>query len=65
MTTNGLTLGAESTGPGHSVQVGIGVLGHVIVEHNVHPLYVHAATKQVGGHQDSLAEVLQERKKKL
>ena len=34
----------------HSVEVSVGVLGHVIVEDDVDSLYVHATTKQVGGH---------------
>ena len=52
-------LGAESAGTGHPVQVGVGVLWHVVVEHNVDPLNVHAATKQVRGHQDTLLEILE------
>ena len=41
------------------MQVGVRVLGHVVVEHNVDPLDVHASTEQVGGHQDSPLEVLE------
>jgi len=41
------------------VQVGVRVLGHVIVEHNVDTLDVHAAAKQVRRHQDALLEVLE------
>jgi len=41
------------------VQVGVRVLGHVIVEHNVDTLDVHAAAKQVRRHQDTLLEVLE------
>ena len=44
------TFGTETTGSGDSVQVGVGVFGHVVVENNVDPLNVHTATKQVGGY---------------
>jgi hypothetical protein len=47
-------LGAESSGSGDAVQVGVGVLGHVVVEDDVDALDVHATAEQVGGHQDSL-----------
>ena len=42
-----------------AVQVGVRVLRHVVVEDDVDTLYVHATTKQVGGHQDALLEVLE------
>jgi hypothetical protein len=45
-----ITFGTETTGSGDSVQVGVGVFGHVVVENNVDPLNVHTATKQVGGY---------------
>ena len=47
-------LGAKPASPGHSVEVGVGVLRHVVVEHDVDALNVHSAAKQVGGDQDSL-----------
>ena len=56
---DGQTLGAEPARPRHSVQVGVRVLGHVVVEHDVDPLDVHAATKQIRGHQNSLLEILE------
>ena len=56
---DGQTLGSESASSGHSVQVGVGILGHVVVEDDVDSLDVHATTKQVGGHQDPLLEVLE------
>ena len=56
---DGQSLGAEAAGSGHSVQVGVGVLGHVVVEHDVHPLDVHAPPEQVGGDQNALLEVLE------
>ncbi len=49
-------LGSEATGSGHAMQVRVGVLGHVVVEHNVHSLDVHAAAEQVRRHKDSLKQ---------
>lgn len=43
----------------HSVQVGVGILGHVVVEDDVDALNVHPSAKQVGGHQDPPLEVLE------
>jgi hypothetical protein len=36
------------------MQVGVGVLWHVVVEHDVHALDVHAAAEQVRRDQNSL-----------
>lgn len=36
----------------YPVQVGVGILRHVVVEGNVDPLDVHASAKQVGGHKN-------------
>ena len=41
------------------MKVGIGILWHVIVEYDVHTLNVHATSKQVGGDQDTLLEILE------
>lgn len=46
-------------GSTHSVQVGIRVLWHVIVEHDVDSLNVHASAKQISSHQDATLEVLE------
>lgn len=54
------TFGAKPSGSGHSVQICIGVLWHVIVEHNIHSLDIHTTPKQVSGHEYSLAEILQQ-----
>ena len=51
---DGQALGAEATGAGHAVEVGVSVLGHVVVEHDVHALDVHSAAEQVRRDQDSL-----------
>ena len=56
---DGQTLGAESSCPGDPVEVGVGVLRHVVVEHDVDPLNVHATAKEVGGHQYPLLEVFE------
>ena len=51
---DGQTLGAESAGAGHAMEVSVGVLGHVVVENNIHSLDVHPTAKQVGCHQNAL-----------
>merc|ERR1719278_2196712 len=53
------TLGSKSSSPGHSVEVGVSVLGHVVVENNIDPLDVHATPEEVGGHEDPLLEILE------
>ena len=41
------------------MQVGVCVLGHVVVEDDVDSLDVHPAAEQVGGDQDPLLEILE------
>ena len=41
------------------MQVGVGVLGHVVVEHDVHALDVHATAEEVRRDEDPLLEVLE------
>ena len=41
------------------MKVHIGVLGHVVVEHDVDPLDVHSSSEQIGGDEDTLLEVLE------
>ena len=38
----------------YPVKVGVRILGHVIIEDNIHSLYVHSTAKQVGGNKHSL-----------
>ena len=57
---DGKTLGAESTGSGDSMQIGVGVLGHIVVEHDVHSLDIHTTSEEVGGDEDTALEVLEE-----
>jgi len=57
---DGETLGTESTRSRNSVQVGVGVFGHIVVEHDVHSLDIHATTEKVGGDEDSSLEIFEE-----
>lgn len=41
------------------MKVGVTVLRHVVVEHNVHSLNIHTSAKQVGSDKYSLMEVLE------
>ena len=43
----------------YAVEVHVGGLGHVVVEDNVDTLNVHAAAKQIRGHQDAIVEALE------
>lgn len=43
----------------HPVEVGVRVLGHVVVEGDVDSLDVHPSAKQVGGHQDPPLEIFE------
>uniref|UniRef100_A0A182QFR0 Uncharacterized protein n=1 Tax=Anopheles farauti TaxID=69004 RepID=A0A182QFR0_9DIPT len=55
---DGEALGTETTGTGHSMQVGIGILRHVVVEHDVHSFDIHTTPEQIRRNQDTLLEVL-------
>jgi len=57
--TDGETLGTESTSSSDSMQVGIRVLRHVVVEHDVDSLDIDTSAKQVGGHEDSSLKVFE------
>ena len=52
------SLSTEATSTANTMQVLIGTLGKVVVDDNVDPLYIHAATKQVGGDKNALVKVL-------
>mmetsp|Transcript_103648 Transcript_103648/g.278583 ORF Transcript_103648/g.278583 Transcript_103648/m.278583 type:complete len:214 (+) Transcript_103648:157-798(+) len=52
-------LGAEAPRAPHAVQVRVAVIGHVVVDDDVHPLDVDAAPEQVGGNHDALLELLE------
>ena len=52
-------LGTEPSCPGNPVKVGVGVLRHVVIKHDVHALNVHSSAEQVGRYQDTLLEILE------
>ncbi len=52
-------LGTKSSSPGDPVKVCVGILGHVVVEHDVDTLYVHSSAKQIGRDQNTLLEVFE------
>jgi hypothetical protein len=43
----------------YAVQVRVRVFGHVVVEHDINALNIHATSEQVGGDEDALLEVLE------
>jgi hypothetical protein len=45
----------------YSVEVGIGVLGHVVVEDDVDTLNVHSTAEEVSGNKDARLEALEVR----
>jgi len=57
--SDGQTLGTETTSTSNSVKVGVGILGHVVIEDNVNSLDIHTTAEQVGSNQDTLLEVLE------
>ncbi len=42
------------------MQVGVGVFGHIVVEHDVHSLDIHTTTEKVGGDEDTSLEIFEE-----
>lgn len=53
------TLRTETTGTTDTVQVGVGVRGHVVVDGKVDPLDIDTTAEHVGGHTDTLVELLE------
>jgi len=53
------TLRSEPTSPGHTMQVHVAILWHVIIEHYVHSLDVHTPAEQICSYKDSLGEILE------
>lgn len=53
------TFGAESASTTHTVQVAVGLGGHVKVEHDVDLLNVDTTSENLGGHQDTVLELLE------
>ena len=56
---DGQPLGTESSSPSNPVEVGVSVLGHVVVEDDVDPLDVHATSEEICCNQDSFLEFLE------
>lgn len=56
---HGQTLGTESTGSADSVQVLVSLGGQVVVDGQVDSLDIDTSTEDVGGHTDTLVELLE------
>lgn len=56
---DGETLGTEPTGTTDTVQVGVGVRGHVVVDGQVDALDINTTTEDVGCDTDPLVELLE------
>jgi hypothetical protein len=53
------TLGSETTGTTDTVEVGVGLVGHVVIDRDVNALDVDTTTKDVGGDTDAGLELLE------
>jgi hypothetical protein len=53
------TLGSEATGTTDTVEVGVGLVGHVVVDRDVDALDVDTTTEDVGGDTDAGLELLE------
>lgn len=47
-------LGTEATSAGNSVEISVGILGHVVIKDYVYALDIHTTTEQIGGNKDTL-----------
>lgn len=56
---DGETLGTETTGTTDTVQIRVGVRGHVVVDGQVDALDIDTTTEDVGRDTDSLVELLE------
>lgn len=56
---DGQALGSKAASAAHTVQILVGVVGKVVVYYNVYALNVDSSAKDIGGHHDSLLEVLE------
>lgn len=56
---DGETLGAETAGTTNTMQVRIGVGGQIVVDGKVDALDIDTTTKDVGGHANTLVELLE------
>jgi len=57
---NRQALGAETAGTRDTMEIGVGVFGHIVIEDNVDTLNIHATAEQVRSDQDAALEVLEE-----
>jgi hypothetical protein len=53
------TLGSETTGTTHAVEVGIGLVGHVVVDGHVDALDIDTTTEDVSGDTDTRLELFE------
>jgi hypothetical protein len=56
---DGQTLGTESSSTTHSVQVGAGIVGQIIIDRQVNTLDINTSSENIGGNTDSLLELLE------
>ena len=56
---DGQTLGTKSSRASDSMQVGVRVFGHVIIEHDIDLLNVDTSAKDLSGDQDTVLEGLE------
>jgi hypothetical protein len=56
---DGETLGSETTGTTDTVKVGIGLVGHVVVDSDVDTLNIDTTTEDVSGDTDTSLELLE------
>jgi hypothetical protein len=52
-------LGIEPAGPCDPVQVSVGVLGHVVIDHDIHSLDINPSPHQVRGDHDPTLEIFE------
>jgi hypothetical protein len=56
---DGQSLSSKSTSSTNSMQVGIGVVGHVVIDHDIDTFDIDTSTQQVGGNHDSVFVILE------
>lgn len=56
---NGDTLGSESSGTTHSVKELIGFVGEIVIDHDIDPLDIDSASKQIRRDQNAGIEILE------
>jgi hypothetical protein len=56
---DGQTLGTETTSTTNSVEVRVGICGHVVVDGQIDAFDINTSAKDVGRHADTLVELLE------